>query len=318
MSDELYTAVIAYKKFTVSLRARDTLKLPLYKGSTLRGGFGGAFRRIFCTQKKTDCRGCNHKGTCVYSYVFETPPPVGSAVMRKYEAAPHPFVINPTMDRKTIYKSGEEISFGLTLIGRAVTYLLYFISAFDEFGKNGIGKGRGEFELKEVVCDGGNTIYDDKHKVVNGFNPSYLTFSCDAEVESTTKSLKLVFLSPSRIIYGGTLVVNPDFHVIIRQLLRRVSLLSYFHCSIDPSKWDFKGLIELARGVKVTHKRIRWYDWQRYSSRQDTKMSMGGFMGEMTLSGKLEPFRQLLRLGEVLHIGKGTSLGLGKFKIENV
>lgn len=70
--------------------------------------------------------------------------------MRKYEAAPHPFVIEPPLERKRGYKPGEGITFGLTLVGRAIDYLPYFIYTFNELGKTGLGKGRGKFELKAV------------------------------------------------------------------------------------------------------------------------------------------------------------------------
>jgi hypothetical protein len=69
---------------------------------------------------------------------------------RKYKAAPHPFVIEPPPEKRRGYKPGDEINFGLTLIGRAIDYLPYFIYTFDELGKMGIGKGKAQYELKTV------------------------------------------------------------------------------------------------------------------------------------------------------------------------
>jgi CRISPR/Cas system endoribonuclease Cas6 (RAMP superfamily) len=104
----------------------------------------------------------------------------------------------------------------------------------------------------------------------------------------------------------------------IRNLLRRLSLLYYFHCGGDPSEWDFKGIIEKAKEIKVIKKGLRWYDWERYSGRQDTRMKMGGFVGEITFGGDIRPFMPLIRAGEVLHVGKGTAFGLGKYKIMDI
>jgi hypothetical protein len=39
---------INYKQLVFRLIAKEPLVLPAYKGSTLRGGFGYAFRRINC------------------------------------------------------------------------------------------------------------------------------------------------------------------------------------------------------------------------------------------------------------------------------
>lgn len=36
---------------------------------------------------------------------------------------------------------------------------------------------------------------------------------------------------------------------------------------------------------------------------------MGGFIGEITFEGNIEPFMPLIRAGEVLHVGKGTGFG---------
>ena len=92
--------------------------------------------------------------------------------------------------------------------------------------------------------------------------------------------------------------------------------MCYFHCGGDLSGWDFKGIIEKAKNVKVKEKNLRWYDLERYSARQDTRMKMGGFIGEIIFEGYVKPFLPLIRAGEILHVGKGTSFGLGQFKIQ--
>ena len=142
--------------------------LPSYKGSTLRGGFGHAFRRVVCAVRCKECADCLLKEKCVYSYVFETPPSADTEVMRKYKAAPHPFVIEPPLEQQRNYGHGNEITFGLILIGRAIDYLPYFIYAFDELGRIGLGKGKAKFELGDVVCNG-EIIYDSENKTPSGF-----------------------------------------------------------------------------------------------------------------------------------------------------
>jgi hypothetical protein len=58
-------------------------------------------------------------------------------MMRKYTVAPHPFILEPSVKNQRTYKEGEDLSFGLTLIGRATDYLPYFIYTFDELGRIG-------------------------------------------------------------------------------------------------------------------------------------------------------------------------------------
>jgi len=144
---------INYKSFTFTIEAKETIFLPPYKGSTLRGGFGYAFKRVVCALKDKECLNCILKEKCIYSYIFETPPPSDTKIMRKYKAAPHPFIIEPPPEKKKGYKAGDDINFGLILIGKAIDYLPYFIYAFHNLGEIGIGKGRSKFQLKKVSCD---------------------------------------------------------------------------------------------------------------------------------------------------------------------
>ena len=62
--------------------------------------------------------------------------------------------------------------------------------------------------------------------------------------------------------------------------------------------------------------RTSFLDLTRYSSRQESKLGIGGIMGEIGYSGVDEESRRLLRLGELIGIGKQAVFGLGKIKIE--
>ncbi|MEW6569861.1 MAG: hypothetical protein AB1390_01600 [Nitrospirota bacterium] len=113
---------IEYGCFRFGSTALEPLILPVYKGSTFRGGFGYAFKRVVCAIRNKECSDCLLKEKCVYSYVFETPTPSDTRIMRKYRAAPHPFIIEPPPEKRRGYKPGDEVQFGLTLIGRAIDY----------------------------------------------------------------------------------------------------------------------------------------------------------------------------------------------------
>ena len=236
--------------------------------------------------------------------------------MRKYNSAPHPFIIEPPPEKKRGYTPKDKIIFGLTLIGNAIDYLPYFVYAFDELGKMGIGKGRGRYSL-EKVKNKNRIIYDSKSKTLKTFKRDTLSFNSTNKNRETLDSelITFNFSTPTRIIYNGQLTFDLEFHILIRNLLRRLSLLSYFHCDCDVSDWDFNGIIEEAKKVTVKESSLRWYDWERYSARQDTKMKMGGFVGEISFEGDIRSFMPILKAGEILHVGKGTGFGLGKFEV---
>lgn len=43
---------------------------------------------------------------------------------------------------------------------------------------------------------------------------------------------------------------------------------------------------------------------------------MGGFVGDMIFEGDIQLFMPLIKAGEVLHVGKGTGFGLGKYEVK--
>jgi len=313
-----------FAQFQFLLKALDTIGLPAYKGSTFRGPFGHAFKKVVCINRERICNSCLLKEKCVYSYVFETPPPSDTSKMRKYPFAPHPFVITPPLEDKRTYRQNDTLSFELTLIGKSIDFLPYFIYTFDELGKMGIGKGKGKYHLKEVKGEGSkvkgeNIIYSGEDKTLrNNFAvlkfDDILPFHFSPSSSLSPHTLHLHFVTPTRLKFDGRLSPSLEFHILIRNLLRRISLLSYFHCGKELDL-DFKGLIEKSKEMTVQKENLTWFDWERYSNRQETKMKMGGFIGSITFDGDLEPFLPFLLLGEYVHVGKGTSFGLSKYEI---
>jgi CRISPR-associated endoribonuclease Cas6 len=317
---------ISFASFVFHLRASTELYLPPYKGSTLRGAFGIVFKETVCIMEHRDCDRCILRLKCAYPYVFDTPVPDGATRMRKYTRAPHPFIIEPPLDTSTRYEQGSSFSFGLVLIGKAIDYLPYFIYTFERLGADcGIGKGRtfgtGRFRVDRVCwVDGDGSekpVYEGSRKVLsNSFKPLTVRDLCpDSDSASGAgRSITVTYLTPTRITFDQQLHAYPEFHVVIRNLLRRLSNLAYFHCG-EELRLDFKGLIEAAKQVETRDGQIQWRDWERYSARQDARMKMGGFVGKVEYRGALTDFLPLLKLGEKLHLGKGTGFGLGRYMV---
>lgn len=311
-------------KFKFILQAKESIHLPPYKGSALRGGFGMSFRKTCCVMENQDCRVCQLNQSCAYSYIFETPQTDKLNVNYQSSNLPHPFVIEPPATDQRIFNPGDEIDFGLVLIGKSLDYLPYFVFAFFQLGQMGLGSGKGKFHLKSVLAidQPGNApdhpIYDGQTQMLNNdFSVWNLPDILAASEKISSDSLQLNFLTPTRLTDQNQLANQLPFDLLIRSILRRVSLLGRIHCG---TSWElpFNEIIETAqKSIQTIREAFHWSDWERYSTRQKQRMKLGGIIGTVTYSGPLAPFIPFILSGEFVHLGKNTTFGLGQYRIHN-
>jgi len=293
--------------------------LPPYKGSTLRGTFGHALKRVVCALKQSSCEKCLLAGQCVYPSIFEIRPVSGEGNARnRIAAAPHPYIIEPPDDPKTRYRATESLTFGLILLGRANDCLAYFIYAFDQIGEAGIGKKidghAGSFILERVTADG-KTIYTKKDGKIDRLRPpDDLTAPDCSSVTNDDMEIEVDLVTPLRVKYQNILHADLPFHVLTRAMLRRASTLFAAHGGGEPPL-DYRGLVSRAAHVEVSRNNIAWHEWRRYSNRQEQDMLMGGMTGSVRYRGKLAEYLPLLNFCEKVHVGKATTFGLGKIRV---
>lgn len=93
--------------------------------------------------------------------------------------------------------------------------------------------------------------------------------------------------------------------------------MSAIYCN-GPSRVDFTHLIEASQGVKNLNSHVHWKPMNRFSFRQERTLGMGGISGRLEFEGNFAPFWSYLKIGEYLHMGKGTAFGLGKIKVSGL
>jgi len=307
-----------YGKYLFSSVFEDDAILPPYKGSTFRGVFGIALKKVVCALRKQDCKDCLLREKCVYSFVFETPV-IRDEGHKRIAAPPHPYVIEPPDNDRTHFKKEEPFDFALILFGRANEFLPYFVYAFEQMGRLGIGKRiegkRARFLLKKVTSNGKLTYSGETGKITTDKLVEDLQiedFMTDdlANAHRIDISLK----TPLRLKFQNRLEAGLPFHSLIRAMLRRASSLQNYYGNGEPPL-DYRGIVDRAKAVETADSSLRWFDWERYSNKQDQSMLMGGIIGEVSYSGDLTEFLPLVRFCEKVHIGKQTSFGLGKIEI---
>lgn len=132
----------------------------------------------------------------------------------------------------------------------------------------------------------------------------------------SSDALHLHFLTPTRIKHNREYLFfkNRDplsFQVFIENLYRRLYCLAFFHC--EPFADAFS--LPQTRDVRLTDSQLSWLDWERFSNRQQQRMRLGGFVGQIDYAGPWQTWWPLIQAGEYLHVGKATAFGLGQFQI---
>jgi len=308
-------------KYEIDLIASGPLFLPPFKGSSLRGALTMQFKRLVCHQPTVkSCEGCEREYDCPYAYIFETPVQPDQKGTVGYSKFPRPFVIEPPLDSRQEYEAGEVLRMHLILFGKAIEYLPYFVVTLRELGSSGLGARRSPFELG-IIC----AVDDLKGRREVVYDPN------DAVVRATTISLRFAdalrhaaklpkdhitirFLTCTRLMHQSHAIFKPDFHILIRNLLRRLSLLSAGHCGEWPDL-DYAGLHKEAENVKIACGRLERVYWEHVSSRQGQRIPHEGIVGEVRYQGDLANFLPFLVLGMFTHVGDSPVFGMGKYQI---
>mgnify|MGYP006274173485 CR=1 FL=1 len=308
---------IPLARYRIWFEACQPVTLPERAGSTWRGILGHALRRAVCVTGQDRCRDCLLVHACAHAYIFETPPPPDTGKMRKYTAAPHPFVLNPPPGR-TRLQAGESYTLGLTLIGRGNRHLPYIIHALSRGARDGVGRGRAPMALTHV-----------EQETAPGTGQWTRIHEAEGPLEAIPPQppqmppppghrVTLHLDTPLRIKREGRALGAADlgFGDLFSNLLRRVSLLSHFHTD-TPLETDFAGLTQAARQWPGMEAKLQWQDWERYSSRQGRHVPMSGLTGRISLAPEgLAPFWPYLWLAPFLHVGAGTSMGQGACRMD--
>ena len=292
---------------------QDELRRPDYSGSLLRGNFGAALRRTACMTGLPECAGCPLYRTCPYPAIFETPAPETHSLQR-FSQVPNPYVVEPP-PLGTRYVPAEGIfSFAMVLVGRALDQLPLIVFALQRAFGSGIGRLRATGSLVDIALeglDGAESVWDAETSSIDTHGQK---LSVPLLTDIDVVNLKIV--TPLRLQNQGHRVPLDRLHprTLFAALLRRTSLLFELHAALPGLAGDARRLTAAAASL-VDERRLQWKDWTRFSSRQAQEMTLGGVIGEWTLSGDLGELLPWFWLGQWLHVGKNATMGMGKYSL---
>jgi len=270
-----------YSKIDVLIRGK---KPQLFIGSMIRGALGYSLKKVTCVNPSFTCKECFAENSCLYYDFFEK------------KNSYHKYRLDFPLDNNLF-------EFSIYLYGDAKEKLPYLLSAIHKLlSENGLGKDRVKYSEFFFYIDD-KSVYDGKEftipqNYVNNF-----------QLDKYSPEVKLQLLSPLRIKKEGKFlgVKEFDLNSILNSIYQRYLQLT----NQDPSKLPFEPKFE------IKTKDIYWKQLTRYSNRQETKMSMDGLMGEIEIKNLDRESYTLLKLGEIIGVGKQTVMGLGKIEINH-
>lgn len=271
-----------------------TLEQPLhlpFAGSALRGAFGHAFEALTHYLARPD----------VYAHVFEHGADEAAGVVG---AGGSGYVVSPPLPLES---ARNALSFQMTLWGEAARYADWVQQAWHMVFLRGIGEQRVKGSLVSVQ------------------RQDLRALASQLQGSQSCKRWSLVLTSPVFIKHrqlqpnGQPLTAAQlQWSHWLHALHRRLRIV-HAHCPqavAEPA--PFAQWLQWMEGVHVT---THWHDvgYVRHSQRQLRRIPVQGVAGVVTLEGALPtPLLQALLLGQWLHAGSKTALGLGSYCLQPV
>ncbi len=304
-------------RFRFHFRAAGTLYFPPYKsGNTVRGAFGSIFRKLVCRPECRDAKTCEVRTSCAYARIFEP-----HAARRQGPSGladwPRPFVFRAApLDGRTV-PEGEPFHFDVHIFDVRDPALPYFVQAFAQLAREGLGPGRGRAELTSVDqldLRGGATaqLFDGAR-----FPASEPARPCAIDLAAAPDGvdhLRVEFLSPTELKAGQRPVERPEFGILFGRLRDRISTLRALY-GAGPLDIDFRGMGGRAACIRMTRCELRRQEVDRRSARTGQHHPLGGFVGEAEYAGEVGEFVPYLQLGKWVGVGRQTVWGKGEIDV---
>jgi hypothetical protein len=284
-------------------------------GNAFRGAFGHIFRRIACRPECADVKTCEIRSQCAYANLFEPAYPDGPSGLRE---APRPFVIRAAALDGRSFHSADLFSLDLHIFDLQHPAVAWFVAAFQELIREGIGVERGRIRLIQVSSlnterRAAACIYRAGEYVTN-HPPDCIALPLDPWDHPRDRPVTLRFATPTELKGGGAILREAPFGVVLGRARDRIATLHQLYGD-GPLDLDFRGMTERAAQIKTVSSSLHWESHQRRSSRTHQTHPLGGFVGEVSYAGDLAEFLPFLHAAYWTGIGRQTVWGKGAVEL---
>ncbi len=302
--------LIPYRRLRFNLRFEKPIIFQNLPSFYFRSVLGLQLKRLVCIFRNRPCDKCALRFSCAYSMIFETPLKEDQKVLPSINYGSHPFLIFTDVKPGQV---SQNLQLTLTLIGEAHTYIPMIFMAIKNGGESGLFKSRIKYAIEQFFIDGYIALNREK-LIIPSEIPNWEFDERDQRL--LPGKLFIEFLSPFRFKKNGKYTDKISLDDILLALNRRLRIIIGLYAKQPLEDFEIFSLPHFKHtAIFEENNRLQWVDYSRYSARQKTSMKMGGVEGILSLQGKFDArVLKILEGGEIFHIGKNTSLGLGKIK----
>ena len=201
------------------------------------------------------------------------------------------------------------------LFAQAVCHDAVLLRAWDIASGMGLGKQRERFYVRRFLFIRPDGTLEERNGEQTAWDLSRAGWPLEGTPETTP--CRLVFPAPLRLLRHGRLIEAPAVPDIAVAAHRRIG--SFLPADVS-AKWKEQQteILEAARATPSRPWQGERLDLVRYSGRQQRELTMHGVTGSLELPDGPGPLWPLLAAAQWLHIGKGTTVGLGELRIEGL
>lgn len=295
----------------LSFRAESAGLLPEFAGAVWRSGMGLHLRQALCFTGLPACAQCPSRRGCAYPAIMEPQPAESATLIGRYRSAPPPYVLSARTGGPV--SAGSTAELDVILIGKGDVHGPQVLRALERAGAAGLGKQgqRTRLVLESIqhLASGAAPGVLELHRALPVAQP--------LAVPPPPVAVRVILEQPLRLRERES-YLRPQtftFRALFKSLLLRVSNLADAYGD-GPLGLDHKALLEHAAGFGLGEAQLSWHHQHRYSARQELEIETSGLTGSFELQGDLAPLWPLLWLGQWLHAGKGTVMGLGRYRLQ--
>ncbi len=298
---------IKYLRVKVIVRLCENSVLPVRKTSAIRGGLGDAMLDLKCEFSR-HCENCEKLKTCdarnfMYSNIENVPVEMKTNLSVGY--------VMECENYEERFSAGEYLKFYIILFGENIKRIGLCKEAIELFGRRGIGVRKAKFEMVSFNDDlTGQDLSDIDD---SNLNPSSVRKYVSDRLRDIKKTGTYLvnFKTAVTLKEKGTYLRELGATALFNSLARRIYMLDMYE-GIDVDRVE-----EFENYPVIVEQAMIPVSIPRFSEAKQQKMILKGIKGKAVLTNLTEEQLELLLAGELVHVGKNTSFGFGRYTVKD-